>query len=240
VPVLRSVLQFHRFAQPELLRLRLEGDEDVARPKKALISKENVIAVATEILESGGIDALALRHLACKLNVNSASLYHHFKNKEEILLAVVRKAFREVVIPELSGDWEVWTAENSVQLRRLLTRKPFLVPLLLQGIRPHTHADDIMDAKLVELGIPEELWPELLYTMQNAVIGSAAISIGIPEDDQEPASRFFDHEELLRNTIRNLLRGMIEQYRERARTDTAAGNMQDIATRSRLRPGIKT
>lgn len=187
----------------------------MARPKQALISKEQVIDVATEILERDGIEALSLRPLAARLNVNSASLYHHFENKNEILLAVVRKALREAAIPPLTENWEDWICENAIQLRRVLAHKPFLISLLLQGIRPHTVAYAISDAKLIEVGIPDTLRPEFLLTLENAVIGSALISIGEKEGKSSQIERFFDHEQLLRNTVRNLLAGMIEQFKAR-------------------------
>jgi len=58
----------------------------VARPKIPLISKRAALQAALDIIDTEGIDALSIRYLAEKLGVNGASLYHHFQNKDEIVV----------------------------------------------------------------------------------------------------------------------------------------------------------
>lgn len=201
----------------------------VARPKKPLISLELVIEAATKILESEGIEALSLRNLSARMNINSASLYHHFTNKDEILMAVVRTALREAQLPPLSDRWESWISENAVAYRRLLIRKPFLVPLILSGIRPHTMAYAISDAKLAEAAIPDDLRHEFLITLDNAVIGSALISIKAPQFNGGVDQTFFDHEQLLRGTVKLMIAGMTEQFRKGKRRTRRTSRAQPEA-----------
>lgn len=198
----------------------------MARPKKPLISFDLVVEAATRILESEGADALSLRNLGAQLNVNSASLYHHFANKDEILMAVVRTALRDAELPPLAEHWEDWIAENAVQYRRLLIRKPFLVPLILSGIRPHTMAYAISDAKLADTQIPDELRHEFLITLDNAVIGSALISIRAPQFNGGVGETFFDHEQLLRRTVRMMIGDMTEQFRKSRRRPRRAATRE--------------
>jgi AcrR family transcriptional regulator len=198
----------------------------VARPKKPLISLERVIEAATRILETEGIEALSLRNLSARMNVNSASLYHHFANKDEILLSVVRTALRDAQLPPLSDHWENWICENAVAYRRLLIKKPFLVPLILSGIRPHTMAYAISDAKLAETSIPDELRHEFLIMLDNAVIGSALISIKAPQFNGGVDHTFFDHEQLLRGTVKFMINDMVEQFRKGKRRTRRNGRPQ--------------
>jgi len=183
----------------------------VARPKVPLISPGLVVEAATAILEVEGLHALSLRHLGTRLRVNSASLYHHFASKEDILLAVARAALREITLPPLDADWEGWICENAVAYRRLLVRKPFLLSLIQSGIRPHTLAYAVADAKLVEAGVSDELRPEFLLALDSAVIGSALVSIHAAHLGGAPDTLRFDHEAMLRGTIRHLVAAMIEQ-----------------------------
>lgn len=188
--------------------------QDMARPKQALIIPQTVVEEATRILEEDGLEALSVRTLAARLKVNSASLYHHFASKDAILMAVVRTALRDMVMPPITEEWEVWVAENAVAYRRLLIAKPYIIPLLLRGIQPHTIAYAIADAKLSEAGVPDSVRPEFLLVLDTTALGSALISItarnhGIgPEDGMT-----FDHEAMLRNSIKLLIHDMLQHYR---------------------------
>ena len=53
------------------------------RPKVPLISKRKTLEAALRIIDTEGLDAMSVRRLAIELNVNAASLYHHFRNKDE-------------------------------------------------------------------------------------------------------------------------------------------------------------
>lgn len=189
----------------------------MARPKNPLIAKDAVIAAATKVLEKEGAKALTLRRLAADLNVNSASLYHHFENKEEILLAVVRIALRGLRLPPLDETWENWICENAVRYRRLLIQKPFLIPLMLEGFRPKTMAYSVSDAKLIEAGVPDDVRPEFLRVLDTTVVGSALIAINSPHSGKaERENAKFDYEKLLKSTLRLLINDMTEHYSSRA------------------------
>ena len=191
--------------------LRQESPRAVARPRTPLISLDLVVEAATHILETEGLHALSLRALGAKLNVNSASLYHHFANKEEILLAVARAALREITLPPMGEDWANWICENSIAYRRTLVKKPFLLELILSGIRPRTVAYAMTDAKLIEAGVADQLRPEFLVALDCAVIGSALVSIHAAQISNTPQETHFDHEDILRHTIQLLVRDMIAQ-----------------------------
>lgn len=184
-----------------------------------------MIAAATKVLEKEGAKALTLRRLAADLNVNSASLYHHFENKEEILLAVVRAALRGLRLPPLAEAWQDWICENAVRYRRLLIQKPFLIPLMLEGFRPLTMAYSVTDAKLVEAGVPDEVRPEFMRVLDTTVVGSALIAINSPKEGSAGSETRFDYEKMLRSTIRFLINDMLEHYgMYTAETKVAASN----------------
>jgi TetR/AcrR family transcriptional regulator, tetracycline repressor protein len=188
----------------------------MARPKVPLISVDAVIAAALELLARDGYQAFSLRSLGARLNVNFASIYHHFRNKDEILMAAVRFALREIALPAPAGDWRDFLCEASVGYRRLLVAKPFLVPIMLSGIRPVTRAFAMVDAKLGEAGIAAEWRPEILHTLDNAVVASAVVSINAPMLNQGRSETYLDHEALLRATLRLLIDQMEAQFRARS------------------------
>ena len=57
--------------------------------KPYLTRKHSIIVSALEIIDRLGINGLSLRELAKSQGIVEGALYKHFKNKEEILLAVL-------------------------------------------------------------------------------------------------------------------------------------------------------
>lgn len=185
----------------------------MARPREALISRESVIAAAMAIMDSDGFESLSLRRLGTDLKVNSASLYHHFKNKEDILLAVARTALRDMQLPPLTDDWQKWISENAVIYRRILIARPFLIPLMLNGVRPRTLATAITEAKLTEAGVPANMQSEMIFALDTTVIGSALVSIATENELKNTARKpHFDHEKVLRSTITALLTSLMDEF----------------------------
>ncbi len=184
----------------------------MARPKTPLISENAVVEAATRILEREGPKALTLRRLGMDLKVNSASLYHHFHNKDDILLAVIRHALRDMKLPPMDDEWEKWIAENAVFYHRLLIAKPFLIPLMLDGIRPRTLAYSVSDTKLAEAGVPDNVRPEFIHILDTTTVGLALAAINAPRGAGGRGKLQFDHESMLRKTIRMLIHDMVKQY----------------------------
>src|SRR2546425_10001088 len=78
----------------------------MARPKTPLISRRKTLEVALEIIDGEGLDAFSIRRLATELDINGASLYHHFANKDEILAGVAELALADVRTPtDPDADW---------------------------------------------------------------------------------------------------------------------------------------
>jgi AcrR family transcriptional regulator len=114
-------------------KCRVEKGRDVPRPKIPLISKRKTLEAALHIIDTEGLDALSVRRLAIELNVNAASLYHHFSNKEEILVGAATLALEEVRTPDTRDEeWPVWLRRNGDRLRRALVAHPDLIPIIMR------------------------------------------------------------------------------------------------------------
>jgi AcrR family transcriptional regulator len=144
------------------------------RPKVPLISKRKVCEVALAIIDEEGIDALSIRRLARRLGVNGASLYHHFENKEDIVVGAALLALSSVRTPETSSeDWRVWFLRNTQHLKAALEQHPDLIPALIRrnALRLGLSEIDSTFALLEEQGLPIGLAWTLMETLESFVIG---------------------------------------------------------------------
>jgi TetR/AcrR family transcriptional regulator, tetracycline repressor protein len=91
-----------------------------AREKPAL-DRPTIVKTALRLLDDVGIDGLSTRRLAAELGIKSASLYWHFKDKNELLAEMSGAMFEECLpSPNVGGanfDWTEWLAEGCRAIR---------------------------------------------------------------------------------------------------------------------------
>ncbi|MFD5450022.1 TetR/AcrR family transcriptional regulator [Streptomyces sp. NPDC127100] len=69
------------------------------------ISREEIIGTARRIVEEGGVDRLTMRRLAMEVGSTPMALYHHVRDKEELLVLLLDDyAARTLRRPELPAD----------------------------------------------------------------------------------------------------------------------------------------
>ena len=91
--------------------------------EKAPLDRARIVATALELLDETGIGGLTTRKLADRLGIKSASLYWHFKDKDELLDEMCGAMFVECLIaPNVDGpdfDWAVWLSDGARGIRRM-------------------------------------------------------------------------------------------------------------------------
>lgn len=104
------------------------------RPSSPLITREAAAEAALRLIDDKGLDALSLQAVAKELGVSAPSLYHHFRDKEELLAEVARSLLAEVGHEQehWSTDWETRMVELSCATRRVALRHPNAAPLSLR------------------------------------------------------------------------------------------------------------
>jgi len=78
--------------------------------------KAALVEAADRLLEREGLNALSLRAVAREAGVSAAAPYHHFKDKNELLLAVAKQGF------ETMGDYMRKCAEGIEDTKARLNR----------------------------------------------------------------------------------------------------------------------
>jgi len=88
------------------------------------INREMVTQAGLKLLNEIGLEQLTLRRLGVELGVQAATIYWHFKSKEELLdemaTTVLVEGAGNLLPRRKSGDWKVWAATFGEGLRKTL------------------------------------------------------------------------------------------------------------------------
>lgn len=64
------------------------------------LTREAIASAALAIVDQDGLEGLSMRRLGADLGVEAMALYHHFRNKGEVLDAVMERLLDEIEWPE--------------------------------------------------------------------------------------------------------------------------------------------
>jgi len=164
----------------------------MGRPLKPLIEANKVVEAALEIIEHHGPDGLNMRRLGDKLGVNPASLYHHFKDKDEILDAVADYVVRstKTLRQKQTDSWEAAAIHLADTYRSVIMAHPNTTMLVVSrrtGQRPaavHGQYDSLLQ-KLCAAGFSPERALLALVSLEMLAAGSA-----IEEANMGPNTQF--------------------------------------------------
>jgi AcrR family transcriptional regulator len=161
----------------------------MARPTTPLIDRQTAVETALDIIDNEGIDAISMRRLAERLGVAVSSLYHHFRNKEELLLAVCGLIFRQIPLPdERTERWSDFVARTAYSSRQIMLEHPNALPLMARfpprQVIPHHY--ERFGSLLLQQGVPVDMISVIISAFDALVIGSATLQLA---RDQPNAAR---------------------------------------------------
>lgn len=94
------------------------------------LSREAIAEAALELLDQEGLEGLSMRKLGALLGVEAMSLYHHVRNKQDLLNAVHETLLQQLVLSgPAGGPWEEVVAATVRAFLRLLQQHPHAIPL---------------------------------------------------------------------------------------------------------------
>ncbi|MFG3396477.1 MULTISPECIES: TetR/AcrR family transcriptional regulator [Streptomyces] len=128
--------------------------------RSAPLSQETIVSAALRILDSEGPQWLTMRRLARELCITPMALYHHVRDRHELLLLLVATRSRGRARPALPEDPRERLLAAAQLLHDVLAQYPFLNEILASPDLLAVSALWIMEALLdaaVECGLtPEE------------------------------------------------------------------------------------
>lgn len=117
-----------------------------ARP----LSRDRILKAAFAIADKRGLEALTMRNVAARLNVEAMSLYHHVPSKKAMLNGLVDLLVQVAELPTGEVTAEQWIRGTAEGLRSLARQHPRVVDLLSSRTIP---LDDPESAKPFEAGL---------------------------------------------------------------------------------------
>lgn len=67
------------------------------KPADQSVNREEIILAAADVLHRNGYEFTTMKDIAAEVNLTAASLYHHFRNKDSLLLAVLEIGLAQVI-----------------------------------------------------------------------------------------------------------------------------------------------
>ncbi|MFD3405808.1 TetR family transcriptional regulator [Kribbella sp. NPDC058693] len=125
---------------------------------------------ALAVIRISGVDGLTMRAVAERLDVRAPTLYHHVRNKSDLLDLVARNAFDQFTADNAAyeklrtiDEWIALTRSGSLELRAFYADHPGLAGLIQSKATPDRDQGDGSRAELirvqidalVRLGVPE-------------------------------------------------------------------------------------
>jgi AcrR family transcriptional regulator len=157
------------------------------------ITRDAILAAAVRVLESDGVDGLSMRRVAEELGTGPASLYWHFRNKDEVLQLLFEHLNDEIELPEPDpARWRDQLKDLGRQIRSLAhTHRDFArlsLGRIPSGPSLARFAEWLFQL-LVPLGVPDQV---IAYCgdLMSLYVGAYAFeeSLGPPSPTGEPLS----------------------------------------------------
>ncbi|WP_433257788.1 TetR/AcrR family transcriptional regulator [Streptosporangium sp. CA-135522] len=129
------------------------------RPPK--ISRADIMSAAHRIIDAEGIQGLTMRRLAREVGTTAMALYHHVRDKDDLLQLLLDEYAAGIEMPELHDEDPVErVAAAATAMRQALIGCPWIVEVLrsddLLSVRALWYPETIIDG-LVRAGLtPEE------------------------------------------------------------------------------------
>jgi AcrR family transcriptional regulator len=117
------------------------------------LSRERILDAAEGLIDREGDGALTFRRLGAELGVDPTAAYRHFRNKDELLLALGDRLLGEAMVGGTGllppdADWRTILETAAHSLRNTLLRHPRLASLISVRITQGEH-----EVKAIERGL---------------------------------------------------------------------------------------
>jgi AcrR family transcriptional regulator len=154
---------------------RGERAQGRGRAARHALSTEAIVSTALRIADQDGLGAVSMRRLAAEMRVGTMSLYHHVRDKDELLELMADAISAELLVPgELLGDWRAALSAIAHNTRDTFLRHPWLLDTA--GQRPLVTPNQLRHieqsiAVVADLDVDRETATTMVMAVDDYTIG---------------------------------------------------------------------
>lgn len=152
-----------------------------ARPDKAPLSRERVLAAALAIADAEGLAPLTMRRLAQALDCEAMSLYYYVNDKKALLAGLAETVVGEILATTpapagggRAGDWRDGVRARCLGAREVMLRHRWAPQLLASQARVPPNVYRVFEAvvaTMVEAGFGYDLAHRAIHSLGPLVLG---------------------------------------------------------------------
>jgi AcrR family transcriptional regulator len=158
--------------------------------KRERPTREAIVATATGLADTHGLDAVSVRKVAAALATRPMDLYRYFTRKDELIDLMVDEAAAEALLDEPPRDWRDALAAIARALRAVRLAHPWMVTAAgqqaLLGPNVMRHAEQSLEATAA-LGIDQSKRLAIWRAVDSYTMGHAQIRPGRDHSEGSPA-----------------------------------------------------
>jgi len=149
------------------------------KEKRERPTREAIVAAATDLADTHGLDAVSIRRVAAALKTRPMDLYGYFARKDELIDLMVDEVVAGAVLDEIPRDWRDALAAIAHALRAVCLAHPWVVTAAGQraliGPNLMRHAEQSLEATAA-LGLDSTKRLAILRAMDTYAMGHAHLS----------------------------------------------------------------
>jgi AcrR family transcriptional regulator len=144
--------------------------------RRPRFTRDDITAVALQIADEEGFEAVSMRRIATELGAGTMTLYHYVRTKDELLALLTDAVMGEVIVPEnetMPTDWRAAVTLLAHRTRDALRRHPWILDITDDpAIGPNSvrHFDQSLGA-MESLPISLEEKVDIVLTVDDYVFG---------------------------------------------------------------------
>jgi AcrR family transcriptional regulator len=167
-------------------------DDARARRGTARLSRDAIVEAGIALADRDGLDGLSMRRLAQQLGVNPMSIYHHLRDKDAVLDAMLDAVVARIEPPDVGGGWTEELRSLVMAARRAVLAHPWAARVLQQRETPTPAALRHVDRVLGILrggGCSVALSHHALHLLGSRILGfSQDVFDDSPDTRADPAA----------------------------------------------------
>jgi AcrR family transcriptional regulator len=163
------------------------------RGRPAKINRDQIVDAAIGLADSDGLAAVSMRWVARQLGVGAMTLYSHLPGHDELVDAMVDRAYADFGLPEPGLDWRPALEQYAQGYWTLLRTHPWLLEVnrWRLPLAPHVfEAEEVGYRILVDTGLSPQQILQTIDVVNNLVSGAARAAAAELADEQRNGTSY--------------------------------------------------